>query len=148
MPENTTLTIRVGTDEAERTREETRERIEAIERGDEPEERHILVLEDESALSRLITEANIELIRTIRQHKPASMRETAKLVDRGHKEVHQNLTRLETLNVIDFVQEGRAKRPLVSFDEIKIDIPVARSGEHECHAVEDLISPDIDGEDQ
>jgi predicted transcriptional regulator len=135
MSEHTTLTIRVGRDEAEHVREETHDRIKAAERGDELEERHVLVLEDESALSRLITEPNLELIQAIRQHEPSSMREAAELVGRGHKEVNQNLTVLEALNVIDFVQEGRSKRPVVSFDEIEVDIPVAHSADSSESAI-------------
>ena len=135
MTEHTTLTIRVGRDEAERVREETHDRIKAAEHGDELEERHVLVLEDESALSRLITEPNLELIQAIRQHEPSSMREAAELVGRGHKEVNQNLTVLEALNVIDFVQEGRSKRPVVSFDEIEVDIPVAHSADSSESAI-------------
>jgi predicted transcriptional regulator len=128
MTDERTLTVRI--DAAERTRREARERIAAMERGEDTESRHVLVLEDETALARLVSETNIELLRAIRNHEPTSMRETAALVERDHKEVHRNLTELETLGIVAFEREGRAKRPVVRFDAIEIDIPVL-AGEEE-----------------
>jgi predicted transcriptional regulator len=122
MTDERTLTVRI--DAAERTRREARERIAAMERGEDIESRHVLVLEDDAALARLVSETNIELLRAIRNHEPTSMRETAALVERDHKEVHRNLTELETLGIVEFEREGRAKRPVVRFDAIEIDIPV------------------------
>lgn len=133
MTHERTLTVRI--DAAERTRREARERIAAMERGEDRESRHVLVLEDEADLARLVSETNIELLRAIRNHEPTSMRETAALVERDHKEVHRNLTELETLGIIEFEREGRAKRPVVRFDAIEIDIPViAGDGETETDA--------------
>jgi Predicted transcriptional regulator len=50
------------------------------------------------------------------------MRAAAELVDRDFKEVHRNLTELERLNVIEFEESGRAKRPVVRFDEIDVEV--------------------------
>jgi len=120
MTDTTTLTVRVG--DGTTTREQTRERIRAMERGEALENRHVLVLDDEADMQRLLSPANLALLRTIRKHEPESMRETADLVDRDFKEVHRNLTELETLNVIEFEQSGRSKRPVVRFDEIDIEV--------------------------
>lgn len=131
----TTLEIRVG--ERERTRRETLERIEAAQQGEEVEERHVLNIERERDVTRVLSEVNLELIRTIAEHEPTSMRETADLVDRDFKEVHGNLTELESLGLIKFVEEGRAKRPIVPYDEIHMDIDLS-GPDHETgrnHAV-------------
>ncbi|EMA17170.1 HVO_A0114 family putative DNA-binding protein [Haloarcula amylolytica] len=120
MTDTTTLTVRVG--DGTTTKEQTCERIRAMERGEDIEVRHVLVLEDESDLQRLFSPANLALLRAIREHEPESMRETATLVGRDFKEVHRNLTELETLNVIEFEQSGRSKRPVVRFDEIDIEV--------------------------
>jgi predicted transcriptional regulator len=120
MSEITTLTVRTGT--GERTRAEARQRVKALEDGDPVESRHVLVLEDEHDLQRLLSPANLALLRAIRRHEPASMRAAAELVDRNFKEVHRNLTELEQLNVIEFEETGRAKRPLVHFDEIDVEV--------------------------
>lgn len=120
MTETTTLTVRTGS--GEQTRAETRQRVQALEDGDPVPPRHVLVLADEDDLQRLLSPANLALLRSIRRHEPASMRAAAELVDRDFKEVHRNLTELEQLNVIEFEEAGRAKRPVVRFDEIDIEV--------------------------
>ncbi len=120
MTENKTLTVRLG--DGTKTRAEARERIRRLEGGENLSDRHVLVLEDETELHRLLSPANLDLLRAIRQHEPGSMRAAAELVDRDFKEVHRNLTELEALNVVTFEREGRAKRPVVRFDEIDIEV--------------------------
>lgn len=120
MTETTTLTVRTGA--GEQTRAEARQRVQALEDGDPVDSRHVLVLEDEDDLQRLLSPANLALLRAIRRHEPSSMRAAAELVERDFKDVHRNLTELERLNVIEFEEAGRAKRPLVRFDEIDIEV--------------------------
>ena len=120
MTETTTLTVRTGS--GERTRAEARQRVQALEDGEDIESRHVLVLDDEDDLQRLLSPANLALLRAIRRHDPAPMRAAAELVDRDFKEVHRNLTELEQLNVIEFEASGRSKRPLVRFDEIDVEV--------------------------
>jgi predicted transcriptional regulator len=122
----TTLTVRVG--DGTDTRQEARERVRALERGEETEDRHVLVLEDETALQRLLSPANLELLGAIREHEPESMRAAAELVDRDFKEVHRNLTELDALNVITLERDGRAKRPVVRFDELDIELSLSSGG--------------------
>lgn len=128
----TTLTVRVG--DGDQTANETRDRLRAMERGEDIEDRHVLVLEDDSELQRLLSPANLELLRTIRAHDPESMRAAADLVERDFKEVHRNLTELATLNVIEFEEEGRSKRPIVRFDTIDAEIALD-SGDPEVATV-------------
>ncbi len=117
-------TLYVRVDDADRTRAETREAIAAMERGESVADKHVLDLETEADLARLVSETNLELLRTIAQQSPQSMRETATLVERDFKEVHRNLRELAEFGVIEFEEDGRAKRPVIRFDELVIDIPV------------------------
>lgn len=128
-----TLTIRLG--ERERTRQESRERIAAAQRGESVDERHVLNIEREYDIARVLSEANIELLRTIAAHEPKSMRETATLVERDFKDVHRNLTELADLGIIEFVQDGQAKRPVVRFDELVVDIDLPSGEGDNVHAV-------------
>lgn len=57
------------------------------------------------------------------------MRAAADLVGRDFKDVHRNLTELESLNIIEFASEGQAKRPIVRFDEIDIEVSLAPADE-------------------
>lgn len=114
------LQVRVG--ETNRTRQEAREKIAALERGEDVEDMLVLNLPNYAEVARLMQEKNLELLRALAQNDPSSIRETAELVDRDYKEVHRNLTELETLGVVAFENVGRSKRPVVHFDELEIDV--------------------------
>lgn len=129
MSDTTTLTIRLESDEE--FHEEVRDKLAAVEDGEDIEEPHVLSLPDEQALSRVLSPTNLELIRAISASAPSSMRETARLVDRDIKEVSRNLNELAELGVVRFETDGRSKRPVVWFDRIEVDIdvgPVADAG--------------------
>jgi predicted transcriptional regulator len=127
MTEITTLTVRLESDEE--FHEEVREQLTALEESNDITDPHVLSLPDEQALSRVLSPANIELIRTIATAEPSSMRETARLVDRDIKEVSRNLNELAELGVIRFETEGRSKRPIVWFDRIEVDIDFPTTSE-------------------
>ena len=114
------LTVRI--DDGRTDRDEFREAVRALDRDETVDDQHVLVLEDEADLQRLLSPANLTLLRAIREHDPESMRATAALVDRDFKEVHRNLTELEALNVVEFEADGRSKRPIVRFDEIDVQV--------------------------
>lgn len=120
MVSENTLTVRIGGEDD--SRGALRERVRAMERGEDAQEQHVLVLDDEADLHRLLSPVTLELLRAIREHDPGSMRAAADLVDRDFKEVHRNLSELEALNVVEFKQEGRSKRPVVRFDEFDIEV--------------------------
>ena len=115
-------TLQVRVDETNRTRREAREKIAALERGENVEDMLVLNLPNYAALARLTREKNLELLRALAQHDPASIRATADLVDRDYKEVHRNLSELESLGVVEFEDDSRSKRPVVRFDELEIDV--------------------------
>lgn len=123
MTKSKTLTVRTG--DGEQTRTEARDRVRVLDEGADVDDRHVLVLEDEADLQRILSPANLELLRAINAHEPESMRATATLVDRDFKEVHRNLTELEALNVVEFEAAGRSKRPFVRFDEIDVEVSLS-----------------------
>ena len=117
-----TLTIRV--ESAEAFFEDALEDVRRLETGDIDEDRYILSVPDEEALDRVLSAKNLELIRTIAHEEPQSVRELARFVDRDVKNVSQALTELAELGVITFEQDGRAKRPVVWYDEIEVRYPI------------------------
>jgi predicted transcriptional regulator len=102
--------------------------VQATERGEDVPERYVLVLESEAELHRLLSPANLELLRAIRQHNSESIRSASDLVDRDFKEVYRNLTEFNSLNVIDLIEDGKSKRPVVRFDEIDINLSLDSNG--------------------
>lgn len=84
----------------------------------------VLSVPDLETLSRILRETNLELIRTVAEHEPRSMRETARLVDRDIKNVSEDLHFLDEIGIISMDSAGRSRRPIVPYEEIEVDIPV------------------------
>jgi len=125
MTEEKTLEVRIQP--TEELREEALEKVRKLERGEEAEEMHVLNLSTERELSRLMSEKNLELLHAIAENEPSSMRELAEIVDRDYREVHRNLEELEKLNVVEFVEEGRSKKPVVWYDNIEVNVNLKKA---------------------
>ena len=114
------ITVREG---GESVYEEGRAAIETLDRGEPVEQPDSVTFPNEALLARMFTEQTLGLLRVITDTEPASIRETARLVERDVKNVHKELTRFEAMVVIRFVEESRSKRPVFPYDELVIDIP-------------------------
>lgn len=86
-----------------------------------------LSFETTDQFGRVFTPRALDLLRTIARDEPQSIRDTARLVDRDIKQVSENLERLAAYDIIEFVDDGRAKRPVVPYDEIDIQLPLRSS---------------------
>ena len=127
LDEATTLLVTVETDQ--QFYEEVTANLERLERGEPADSTPTLSFHSYDDLMSTFTASTLELIATIRREQPASMNETARAVDRDVKNVHEQLTRLESLGVIYFAEEGQSKRPVVWFDDLVIDIDVTDESE-------------------
>jgi predicted transcriptional regulator len=101
--------------------------LRAVEQGEPVEDRYVLSLPDHEALERVMSAKNLELLQHIATNKPESIRDLARTVDRDVKNVSTALNQLEELGVVEFESTGRAKRPVVWYDEVKVDIPLSTS---------------------
>ena len=124
-------TLYVKIEPGEEHEQRVQERLERIDdRKREPfDETHVLSFTDFKYLSRVLSETNLTLIQAIAEHEPESIRETARFVERDVSDVHRNLTELETLGIIEFEENGKAKRPTVFYDEIEITLSLPVSDE-------------------
>jgi len=123
-------TLKVTVGERDRIDQRTRRRIEAAQRGEELDDSQpVLNFGSYAELSRLLSQKNLELLEAIFESEPGSIREAAELVDRDYKQVHRNLSELEDIGVIEFEGggSGRAKKPVLAYDGLEIDIPFAGS---------------------
>ncbi|MDS0296559.1 hypothetical protein [Halogeometricum luteum] len=114
--------IRFGSGNEQRI-EET---LAALDRGEEPEPYLERVYRDVDNLHRVTRPKNLELLRVLAAEAPASIRETARLVDRDVRQVHGNLEELAELDLIKFETDGpgKPKRPVVWYDEIAVELPL------------------------
>ncbi|WP_458190483.1 HVO_A0114 family putative DNA-binding protein [Haladaptatus sp. NG-WS-4] len=98
------------------------ETLNALDSGESPEPYFERVYNDVENLHRVTRPKNLELLRAIAREEPASIRETARLVERDVRQVHDNLEELEDLSLVRFELEGRSKRPVVWYDEIAVEL--------------------------
>lgn len=99
----------------------------ALDRGETPEPHLEVVYHDPADVHRVTRPKSLELLRAIVQEEPASIRETARLVDRDVSQVHRNLQELAELHLVELVEDGAAKRPVVWYDAIDIDLPLVEA---------------------
>ena len=97
------------------------DRIEALERGDAVDSTPTLSFTSYDDLMETLTPRVLDLIEAIRWEEPASINETARVVDRDVKNVHEELSRLAQLGIIFFEEDGQSKRPVVWFSELVIN---------------------------
>ncbi len=70
----------------------------------------------------MLTEKRIELMMAIMRYQPSSIRELAEEIDRDIKNVFNDLKILEKLDFIDFVCEGKRKKPIIKKKKIIIKL--------------------------
>ncbi|WP_135305622.1 HVO_A0114 family putative DNA-binding protein [Haloarcula amylovorans] len=120
----TTLHITVG--DREQLRNDAIDFVQAGEEGtlDDSDEAVTLQFGSYDDLIDSLTPLRLDLIQTIAEHDPQSMREAARLVDRDVSDVHADLKHLEVLGILDLEEggPGGAMRPVVPFDRIEMHI--------------------------
>ncbi|WP_181950683.1 MULTISPECIES: HVO_A0114 family putative DNA-binding protein [Haloferax] len=103
--------------------EDVTESLTALADGDSVDSTPTISFTSYDDLMATLTPRTLDLIKAIRREEPSSINETARVVNRDVKNVHEELNRLARLGVIFFEQEGQSKRPVVWFDELVINLP-------------------------
>ncbi len=75
-----------------------------------------------TALVRLLTDENRDLLAMIRDRRPESISELGKLSGRSRGNVTRSLSKLETAGFVEFVQSGRTKKPVAVAKSVTLSI--------------------------
>lgn len=119
-----TLNVTIGQN-TDRT--DIEERLAAVDAGEKVEPRDsTLSVENLETFGRIFRPTNLKLLEAITTHEPQSIRELARTVDRHPPEVLNNINELVNYGLVELVQEGRSKRPVVWYDEITVDMPLGQ----------------------
>ena len=102
--------------------------LQAIDQDETPEPYFEAVFHEMADLQTVTRPTNLTVLRTVAREQPASIRETARLVDRDVRQVHRNLEELDELGVLDLETDGQTKRPTVWYDTIEVDLPLTDTG--------------------
>lgn len=131
----TSRRLLVTVESTERFYQDGLEAIERLERGESVDEPDTFSFSNVEQLFETFNPLTMELLGTVADEEPASIRETARVVDRDVKNVHDELTRLERLGIIRFEQDGRSKRPIFPYEEVVITVPFDRDDKADAAAV-------------
>lgn len=110
-------TLRITSLPAEQAQAAAIERAERWEDGKEVP--HVVNFEDRVRLRQLLTDRRMELLEEVMEHPPESIRA---LVDRLDRDVHDDLHLLAEYEIIQFKEGGRAKKPYVPYDTVRIEV--------------------------
>ena len=106
--------------------DEVVEAFKRIERREEFEEEKIVV-ESLDVLRKILTPERMRILQVIKNEKPNSIYELAKLLGRDRAAVIRDLEVLQKIGLVEISEEkdekGR-KKPIVPYDEIVVKIPV------------------------
>ena len=78
--------------------------------------------ENAAALLRLLTCDNRDLLRLIRDQKPSSVAELARLTGRAEPNLFRTLEKLVAVGLVEMRDKGRCKMPVVHNIKFQIDI--------------------------
>ena len=120
----TETTLHVKYMEPDDALEKPLEGIRSMKEGEKKEETPMVVVTTKEDLNRVTRDTTIDLINAIAEHEPASIRETARLVDRSPIDVKKNLDELERIGLVRLEREGGAKRPVVWYNKLELEVPV------------------------
>lgn len=121
LRDESTLVVTVRS--SEEFHDDVSEAVELLDREEPVDSTPTLSFGSYNDLMETLTPRVLELIEAVRREEPASINETARIVDRDVKNVHEELSRLAQLGVILFENDGQRKRPVVWFDELVINLP-------------------------
>ncbi len=120
MTENNTNVLLITVERDDGLYTEGLEAIQKLKDGESIDQPTTITFPDEKLLAETFNEQTYTLLNVIRDETPSSIRETARLVGRDKKNVHEELTTLDALDVVRFEQEGQSKRPIFPYDDLII----------------------------
>ena len=113
-------TLRITSLPAEQAQAAAIERAEQWEDGKEVP--HVVNFEERAQLRQLLTDRRMELLEAVMETPPASIRALADRLDRDVHDVHDDLHLLAEYDIIHFEENGRAKKPYVPYDTVRLEV--------------------------
>ena len=113
-------TLRITSKPSKDHKKSALDRAERWEQGDEVP--HVVNFEDRARLRQLLTDRRMELLETVMERPPESIRALAGRLDRDVHDVHDDLHLLAEYEIIYFEEDGRAKKPYIPYDTVRIEV--------------------------
>lgn len=118
-------TLRITSLPAAAAQAATQDRMERWEQGEAVP--RVINFEDPSRLRELLAPRRMELLESVMEDPPESIRALADRLDRDVHDVHTDLHLLAEYRIIHFREAGRAKQPYVPYDTVRIEVEFSTS---------------------
>ena len=110
----------------ENTLKEAKEVMEKLKEGKVVKRKETISFKNINVMRKVLTNKRIQLIKEIKDHKPASIYELAKLVKRDAKSVNTDLKVLSRLGMVDLKKTKKDRINIIpSVNYEKIDVAIA-----------------------
>lgn len=104
--------IRIGIKDPDKAAQEVIEAWHRAERGEPPEEPvHRVYFQDLETLLHVLSIRRLEILKSLHKAGPLSIRALAKMLERDYKNVHQDVTLLQKLGLIERSGKGAVTVP-------------------------------------
>ncbi len=130
-PTNYPETLRITVEPADALFDQAIESVESDGVADEA----VRSFERVADIRRLLTDRRLEVMRAIMAETPESISDLADRLERNYADVHADVQVLADHHIVYFDTDGQAKRPVVPYDRVHLDIEVAGGSSSErAHA--------------
>jgi predicted transcriptional regulator len=116
--------VRIGIKDLESALDDFVRTAEAIKRGEKVRKRTGVYFTSLEAFRKVLTVQRMNLLRLIREEKPASLHQLARLSRRNIKNVSDDVKYLAQVGLIEVKNSGRKISALVNYDKILLEIAV------------------------
>lgn len=116
--------IRIGIKSLHDTIREAGAVYEQASKGKPPRQKTAIYFSNLKEMRRALTEKRLELLKTVKDRKPSSVYELAKMVNRDLKNVLQDVAYLRELGIIDVIETDDKKIPSVRYDKISLEVAI------------------------
>ena len=117
--------IKIGIKSIDDSLNEFKDYWEKIEKGEKVERKEALYFESIATLRSVLTTERIRLLKSIAKHKPKSIYELSKIVNRDLKNVNDDIKLLSELGLLELKKIKTDKErlePVIEYDRIMIEI--------------------------
>jgi predicted transcriptional regulator len=116
--------IFVGVKRLDETLKEAGEAFELTSKGKAVKQKRAVYFANIKEMRRVLTERRLDILKTVRDQKPSSVYQLAKILGRDLKNVIQDLSYLQELGIVAITETGFKKVPHFDYDRISIEVAV------------------------
>ncbi|MFQ3474939.1 transcriptional regulator [Halonotius sp. F2-221B] len=103
--------------------------------GDGPAEEAVRAFDSVADIRQLLTDRRLEVMRSIMTAPPDSISDLADRLGRNYSDVHGDVEVLADHDIVYFDTDGRAKRPVIPYERVRVDIEVVGDASSEHAAI-------------